>query len=94
MYCVGLTQPSFLWVGGEKLLETSMSGTEPVSEGSANGQVTSPIRQVGKASVMTYLRKQKPWEVLSLLPRGGGVAARAHPGGDLPEAETAWPGPS
>lgn len=49
---------------GEKLLTTSMSGTEPIAEGSDDGQVTSPIRQVGNASAMTYVRKDKPREAL------------------------------
>lgn len=50
---------------GEKLLESSMSGTEPVAEGSGNEQVTNPIGEVGNAAVMTYSRKEKPREVLS-----------------------------
>lgn len=39
-------------------LETSMAGTEPVAAGSDHGQVSSPIRQVGNTSVMTYLRRE------------------------------------
>lgn len=40
------------------VLETSMAGTEPVAAGSDHGQVSSPIRQVGNSSVMTYLRRE------------------------------------
>lgn len=40
------------------VLETSMAGTEPVAAGSDHGQVSSPIRQVGNTSVMTYLRRE------------------------------------
>lgn len=82
------------------MLETSMSSTEPIAEGSDDSQVTSLITQVGNASVMTHLRKEKWQEALSLLQRGGEVATESHPGGDhrgpswwgLPGAT--WPGPS
>lgn len=47
-----------------------MSGTEPVAEGSGNGQVTSSTREVANAAVMTYSRKEKPQEVLSSAPKG------------------------
>ncbi|XP_031953312.1 uncharacterized protein LOC116438473 [Corvus moneduloides] len=80
----------FLVGMGEKLLETSMSGTEPIAEGSDDGQVTSPIRQVGNASVMTYLRQAKLWEAQFLLLRGGeaGRSCQGLHGWGPPETET------
>lgn len=59
--------------------------TEPIAEGSDDGQVTSPIREAGNASVMTYLRKEKKTAGRSLFFSGGVVGL---PLGPLPR-----PGP-
>lgn len=71
----------FLVGVGEKLLETSTSSTEPITVGSDNGQVTSPIRQVHNTSDDIFKKGKTTGSSLFSFPRDGEAAALTYPSG-------------